>query len=74
MKSVALALGAGGARGFAHIAVLEAFDELGLKPAAIAGSSIGALGGALYAAGMSGRSVAAADAGARRHLWRPVRR
>ena len=34
MKSVALALGAGGARGFAHIAVLEALDELGLKPAA----------------------------------------
>ena len=57
MKSVALALGAGGARGFAHIAVLEAFDELGLKPAAIAGSSIGALGGALYAAGMSGKAI-----------------
>jgi NTE family protein len=57
MKSFALALGAGGARGLAHIAVFEALDELGLKPAAIAGSSIGALGGALYAAGMSGKAI-----------------
>jgi NTE family protein len=57
MKSFALALGAGGARGLAHIAVFEALDELGLRPAAIAGSSIGALGGALYAAGMTGKAI-----------------
>ena len=43
MKSVALALGSGGARGLAHIAVLEALDDLGVKPTAIAGASIGAL-------------------------------
>jgi NTE family protein len=30
--SVALALGAGGARGLAHIAVLEALDEMGVQP------------------------------------------
>ena len=42
MKTFALALGAGGARGLAHIAVFEALDELGLRPVAIAGSSIGA--------------------------------
>lgn len=53
----ALALGAGGARGLAHIAVLEAFDELGLRPAAIAGSSIGAVVGAAYAAGMGARAM-----------------
>lgn len=53
----ALALGAGGARGLAHIAVLEAFDELGIKPAIIAGSSIGAVVGAAYAAGMSAREM-----------------
>jgi NTE family protein len=35
MKSFALALGAGGARGLAHIAVFEALDELGLVPTAI---------------------------------------
>ena len=40
--TIALALGAGGARGLAHIAALEALDELGLKPAIIAGSSMGA--------------------------------
>ncbi len=53
MKSFALALGAGGARGLAHIAVFEVLDELGVKPTAISGSSIGAPLGAAYAAGMS---------------------
>ncbi|HEY7662773.1 MAG TPA: patatin-like phospholipase family protein [Xanthobacteraceae bacterium] len=56
-KSFALALGGGGARGLAHIAVLEALDDMGAKPAAIAGTSIGALIGAAYAAGMSGREI-----------------
>jgi NTE family protein len=53
----ALALGAGGARGLAHIVALEAFDELGVRPVAIAGSSIGALIGAAYAAGMDALAV-----------------
>jgi NTE family protein len=53
-RSFALALGGGGARGLAHIAVLEALDEMGQKPVAIAGTSIGALIGAAYAGGMSG--------------------
>ena len=57
MKSFALALGAGGARGLAHIAVFEALDELGLVPTAIAGSSIGAVAGAAYAAGVTGRAL-----------------
>jgi len=57
MKSLALALGAGGARGLAHIAVFEALDELGVKPVAIAGASIGAVAGAVYAAGMSGKAI-----------------
>ena len=52
-----LALGGGGARGLAHIAVLEALDELGARPAAVAGTSIGALVGAAYAAGMSGKEI-----------------
>lgn len=57
MRTFALALGSGGARGLAHVAVLEAFDEMGVKPAAIAGASIGALIGAAYAAGMRGRDI-----------------
>jgi NTE family protein len=57
MKTVALALGGGGARGLAHIAVLETLDEMGIRPVAIAGTSIGALLGAPYAAGMSGKEI-----------------
>ena len=57
MKTFALALGGGGARGLAHIAVIEALDETGVKPVAIAGTSIGALIGAGYAAGMRGKDI-----------------
>ena len=57
MKTFALALGSGGARGLAHIAVIEALDDMGVKPAAIAGASIGALIGAAYAAGMRGNDI-----------------
>jgi NTE family protein len=52
-----LALGGGGARGLAHIAILEAFDELGLKPAMIAGTSVGALIGSAYAGGMPASEI-----------------
>lgn len=52
MKTVGLALGGGGARGLAHIAYLNALDELGIKPNVISGTSIGAIVGALYAGGM----------------------
>jgi NTE family protein len=54
---IGLALGGGGARGLAHIAILEAFDELGIKPAVIAGTSIGALIGAAYASGMPASEI-----------------
>jgi len=57
MKTFALAFGSGGARGLAHIAVIEALDEMGVKPTAIAGSSVGALIGAAYASGMSGKDI-----------------
>lgn len=55
--TVALALGGGGARGLAHIPVLEVLDELGIRPVAIAGTSIGAVIGAAYAAGISGQAL-----------------
>jgi NTE family protein len=57
MKTFALALGGGGARGLAHIAVIEALDEMAVKPVAVAGTSIGALIGAAYAAGMRGKDI-----------------
>ncbi len=53
----AIAFGGGGARGLAHIHVIEAMDELGIRPVAIAGSSIGAILGAGMAAGMTGRDI-----------------
>jgi NTE family protein len=56
-KSFGLALGAGGARGLAHIAICEAIDEIGRKPVAVAGTSVGALIGAAYCAGMSGKEI-----------------
>jgi len=54
---IGLALGGGGVRGMAHIAVLEVLDELGLRPNIIAGTSMGAIVGALYASGMDGRAI-----------------
>jgi NTE family protein len=57
--SIALALGGGGARGLAHILMLEVLDELGLKPTVIAGTSIGAVFGAAYASGLSARLIRA---------------
>jgi len=56
-SGVGLALGGGGARGLAHVIVLEAFDELGVRPDIIAGTSIGAIFGACYCAGMSGKDI-----------------
>jgi NTE family protein len=56
-NSFALALGGGGARGLAHVVVIEALDELGVRPVAIAGASIGAVVGAAYAAGLSGKEI-----------------
>jgi NTE family protein len=50
---VALVLGSGGPRGFAHIGVLKVLDENGIRPDLVIGSSVGAMVGALYAAGMS---------------------
>jgi NTE family protein len=56
---IALALGGGSARGLAHILMLEAFDEVGVKPVVIAGTSMGAICGAAYAAGLSGAEIRA---------------
>jgi NTE family protein len=54
---VGLALGGGGARGIAHVHALEALDDLGITPAAIAGTSIGAIIGTGRAAGLRGAEV-----------------
>ena len=48
---VALALGSGGARGYAHIGAIEVLEERGFEIVVVAGSSMGALVGGLHAAG-----------------------
>jgi NTE family protein len=55
--AVCLALGSGGARGLAHIIMLDVLDELGIRPQRIAGASIGAVIGVLYAAGLSASEI-----------------
>lgn len=50
-KKLGLVLGSGAARGWAHIGVLKALDEIGVKPDAIAGCSVGALVGGAYLIG-----------------------
>jgi NTE family protein len=56
-RTFALVIGAGGARSLAAIPVIEALDEMQLRPTAIAGTSLGALVGAAYAAGMTGAEI-----------------
>ena len=54
---VALALGSGGARGFAHVGVIKALEAAGIRPDIVAGSSSGAIVAALYAGGLSGAEL-----------------
>ena len=54
---VALALGSGGARGFAHVGVIKALEEAGIVPDIVTGSSSGAVVAALYASGRPAREL-----------------
>ncbi len=56
--TIGLALGGGAARGLAHIGVLQALEENGIFPDYIVGTSVGALIGGLYAAGISATRMA----------------
>src|SRR3989337_2563289 len=49
----ALVLGGGGLKGFAHIGLLRAFEERGVRPSLVAGTSIGSLIAAAYCGGMT---------------------
>ncbi len=63
-----LALGAGAARGFAHVGVLRGLAELGIEPVVVAGTSMGALVGALYVGG----GFADFEDWARHLTWRQI--
>ena len=73
-----VAFGGGGLRGIGHIGVIKAFEELGIKPDFIAGTSVGSIIGSLYAAGLSSEQMAAElkklrvkDIKNSRLIWRP---
>jgi NTE family protein len=54
---IGIALGGGGAKGIAHVPMLEVLDEFDIMPHQISGTSIGAAIGVLYATGYSGREI-----------------
>ncbi|MEJ5306916.1 MAG: patatin-like phospholipase family protein [candidate division WOR-3 bacterium] len=54
---IGLALGSGAAKGYAHIGVLKVLEELKIKPDVIAGTSMGALVGVLYASGYLAKDI-----------------
>ncbi len=54
---IGLALGSGGAKGFAHLGALKAFEENGIEFDVIAGASIGSVVGAFYSAGYSSTDI-----------------
>ena len=57
MMGFGVALAGGGARGAAHVGVLLALEEAGLRPGAVAGASAGAIVGGLYGAGLSAKRL-----------------
>ncbi len=57
MPRVAVALSGGGARGLAHIGVLQRFEEVGFPLDSVTGTSAGALVGSLYASGFSAKEI-----------------
>ncbi len=69
VPTVGVALGAGGARGFAHIGVLQALEERGIPVSVVAGSSMGGLVGALYATGADPHFMKMLALNIRRRQW-----
>jgi NTE family protein len=57
LAKIALALGGGAARGFAHIGVIKALEAQGISPDIIVGTSAGSVVGALYASGLNGFQI-----------------
>jgi NTE family protein len=70
---IGLVLSGGGARGFAHLGVLEALNEAGIYPDIISGTSAGALAGVLYADGHTPKEILKLmNAGSRLDFMRPA--
>lgn len=58
-KTVGIALGGGGAKGLAHVSMLEVLDDLGVTPVMITGTSVGAIIGSMYASGLKAGKIRA---------------
>ncbi len=71
-RRTALVLGAGGAKGFAHVGALRAFERHGIEFDAVAGTSIGAIVGALVAMGWSAETVEALFMGIAGNPWKTL--
>ena len=71
-RKLGLALSAGGAKGLAHVGVLQVLEENGIEIDAIAGCSMGSYVGALWACGYSGKDLEelAAEIQDRKKLWK----
>ncbi len=71
---VGIAFSSGGAKGLAHIGVIQVLEENGFEVAAVAGTSMGAYVGALWASGLNGKELEelAAHMGASRDRWKLV--
>jgi NTE family protein len=66
---IVLALGSGGARGFAHIGVLQVLEEIGIPIDGIAGASMGSIVGSFYASGMELRYIESLAIHMKRRHW-----
>jgi NTE family protein len=71
-QRTALVLGAGGAKGFAHVGALKAFERHGVEFDAVAGTSIGAIVGALVAMGWSAATIEALFMGVANNPWKTL--
>jgi len=56
-RNIGIALSGGGARGIAHLGILKALEQFGIKPSVISGTSAGAIAGAFYSMGFSTQEI-----------------
>ena len=71
--NIGLVLSGGGARGFAHLGLIQALNDSGIFPDIISGTSAGALAGVLYADGYTPKEILhMMNTGSRLDFMRPA--
>ena len=66
---IGLALGSGSARGWAHVGIIRALEEMGIKADVVAGASVGSLVGAAYASGQLATLESWINSLTKRDVW-----